>query len=97
VHFQKLEAESIQIIREAVVERERPVMRYSIGKDSAGMLQLALRAFAPATILVETNSDLPSRSAAAIICGGTGCRWHQRCQSNAQNLERGVYGIGTQR
>jgi sulfate adenylyltransferase subunit 2 len=50
VHFQKLEAESIQIIREAVAERERPVMRYSIGKDSAGMLQLALRAFAPAKL-----------------------------------------------
>jgi sulfate adenylyltransferase subunit 2 len=47
-HLEELEAESIQIIREAVAESERPVMLYSIGKDSAVMLHLALKAFAPA-------------------------------------------------
>ena len=46
-HLQRLEAESIQIIREAVAEAERPVMLYSIGKDSSVMLQLALKAFYP--------------------------------------------------
>ena len=43
-----LEAESIHIIRETVAEVDRPVMLYSIGKDSAVMLHLALKAFAPA-------------------------------------------------
>lgn len=46
-HLQWLEAESIQIIREVVAECENPVMLYSIGKDSAVMLHLAMKAFAP--------------------------------------------------
>jgi len=46
-HLKQLEAESIHIIREAVAESENPVMLYSIGKDSAVMLHLALKAFAP--------------------------------------------------
>ncbi|MEM7026720.1 MAG: sulfate adenylyltransferase subunit CysD [Pseudomonadota bacterium] len=46
-HLKQLEAESIHIIREVVTEFEKPVMLYSIGKDSAVMLQLALKAFAP--------------------------------------------------
>ncbi len=47
-HLEKLEAESITIMREVVAECERPVMMYSIGKDSSVMLHLALKAFAPA-------------------------------------------------
>jgi sulfate adenylyltransferase subunit 2 len=47
-HLQRLEAESIHIFREVVAECERPVMLYSIGKDSAVMLRLALKAFYPA-------------------------------------------------
>src|SRR6201994_4790913 len=47
-HLQRLEAESIQIFREVVAECERPVMLYSIGKDSSVMLRLALKAFYPA-------------------------------------------------
>jgi sulfate adenylyltransferase subunit 2 len=47
-HLERLEAESIQIMREVVAECERPVMLYSIGKDSAVMLDIALRAFYPA-------------------------------------------------
>ncbi len=46
-HLQRLEAESIQILRETVAEAARPVMLYSVGKDSAVMLRLALKAFAP--------------------------------------------------
>ena len=46
-HLQRLEAESIQILREVVAERERPVMLYSVGKDSAVMLHLAVKAFFP--------------------------------------------------
>ncbi len=46
-HLDRLESESIHIIREVAVEFENPVMLYSIGKDSAVMLHLALKAFAP--------------------------------------------------
>jgi len=46
-HLQRLEAESIHIMREVVSEAERPVMLYSIGKDSAVMLHLAAKAFYP--------------------------------------------------
>ena len=46
-HLKLLEAESIHIIREVAAEFERPVMLYSIGKDSAVMLHLALKAFYP--------------------------------------------------
>jgi sulfate adenylyltransferase subunit 2 len=47
-HLQRLEAESIHILREVVAECERPVMLYSIGKDSACLLHLAKKAFWPA-------------------------------------------------
>jgi sulfate adenylyltransferase subunit 2 len=47
-HLQRLEAESIHIMREVVAECQRPVMLYSIGKDSSVMLHLALKAFFPA-------------------------------------------------
>jgi sulfate adenylyltransferase subunit 2 len=47
-HLQRLEAESIHIMREVVAESEKPVMLYSVGKDSACMLHLARKAFYPA-------------------------------------------------
>ncbi len=47
-HLQRLESESIHILREVVAEAERPVMLYSVGKDSAVMLHLARKAFFPA-------------------------------------------------
>ncbi len=47
-HLQRLEAESIHILRETIAETQRPVMLYSIGKDSAVMLHLAKKAFYPA-------------------------------------------------
>jgi sulfate adenylyltransferase subunit 2 len=47
-HLQRLEAESIYILREVVAECEKPVMLYSIGKDSSVMLHLAKKAFYPA-------------------------------------------------
>ena len=49
-HLRQLEAESIHIIREVAAEFERPVMLYSIGKDSSCMLRLALKAFHPGRI-----------------------------------------------
>jgi sulfate adenylyltransferase subunit 2 len=46
-HLERLEAESIHVMREVVAEAEKPVMLYSIGKDSAVMLHLAVKAFYP--------------------------------------------------
>jgi len=46
-HLQRLEAESIHIMREVVAEAEKPVMLYSVGKDSAVMLHIARKAFYP--------------------------------------------------
>jgi sulfate adenylyltransferase subunit 2 len=46
-HLQRLEAESIHIMREVVAEADKPVMLYSVGKDSAVMLHLAMKAFYP--------------------------------------------------
>src|SRR5947209_8669396 len=47
-HLQRLEAESIYIMREAVAQSENPVLLYSIGKDSSVLLHLAMKAFYPA-------------------------------------------------
>src|SRR5207253_7712292 len=47
-HLAHLEAEAIHIMREVVAEADKPVMLYSIGKDSAVMLHLAMKAFHPA-------------------------------------------------
>jgi sulfate adenylyltransferase subunit 2 len=47
-HLQRLEAESLNILREAAAECERPVLLYSMGKDSAVLLHLAMKAFFPA-------------------------------------------------
>lgn len=72
-HLQRLEAESIHILREVVAEAERPVMLYSVGKDSSVMVRLAEKAFYPAKppfplnvvdsrdrSLLPSNSFLPS-------------------------------------
>lgn len=48
-HLDRLEAESIHIMREVVAETVKPVMLYSMGKDSAVMLHLARKAFYPST------------------------------------------------
>ena len=49
-HLQLLEAESIEILREAIAQSERPVMLYSIGKDSSVLLHLAQKAFHPSRL-----------------------------------------------
>ena len=49
-HLRQLEAESIQIMRDVVAELKKPVMLYSIGKDSSVMLHLAIKAFYPARL-----------------------------------------------
>ena len=64
-HLRRLEAESIHIIREVAAEFERPVMLYSIGKDSSVMLRLAQKAFYPSAIPfpllhVDTSYKIPA-------------------------------------
>ena len=59
-HLERLESESIHIMREVVAEAERPVMMYSIGKDSSVMVHLAMKAFHPSPppfplLHVDTN------------------------------------------
>ncbi|HQU27738.1 MAG TPA: phosphoadenosine phosphosulfate reductase family protein, partial [Nitrospirales bacterium] len=49
-HLQQLEAESIHIFREVVAECQKPVMLYSIGKDSSVLLHLAHKAFYPSPL-----------------------------------------------
>ena len=49
-HLEILEAESIHIFREVVAEFERPVLLYSVGKDSSVLVRLAQKAFAPGKI-----------------------------------------------
>src|SRR4026209_1951257 len=49
-HLDRLEAESIHVMRETVAEADKPVMLYSIGKDSAVMLHLARKAFFPSPL-----------------------------------------------
>jgi sulfate adenylyltransferase subunit 2 len=59
-YLDRLEAESIHILRETVAETRRPVMLYSIGKDSAVMLHLARKAFAPGPLpfpLLHVDTD----------------------------------------
>ena len=59
-HLRALESESIHILREAAAEFARPVMLYSIGKDSSVMLRLAQKAFFPGT---ETPRDRETQKA----------------------------------
>jgi len=98
-----LEAESIHIIREVVAEFERPVMLYSIGKDSSVMLRLAQKAFAPGSIPfpllhVDTGLKFPEmyrfRDA---ICGQLGV--DLRVYRFEEAIERGdnPWDLGTVR
>ncbi len=64
-HLQQLEAESIHIIREVAAEFEKPVMLYSIGKDSAVMVRLAQKAFHPGRLpfpLMHVNTTWKFRA-----------------------------------
>jgi len=54
-YLRTLEAESIHILREAAVEFSRPVMLYSIGKDSSVMLRLAQKAFHSPASTIPTS------------------------------------------
>ena len=55
-HLDKLEAEAIFILREVVAEADKPVMLYSVGKDSAVMLHLAKKSFLSSTTAISIAS-----------------------------------------
>ncbi len=63
-HLQKLEAEAIFIFREAVASAEKPVMLYSIGKDSSVLLHLARKAFFPGRSRSRCCISTPAGSSA---------------------------------
>jgi sulfate adenylyltransferase subunit 2 len=102
-HLKALEAESIHILREAAAEFSRPVMLYSIGKDSSVMLRLAQKAFYPGKIpfpllhidtsykfpeMIEFRDEYPKRIGAELIV-------HQ----NREALDAGAnpFLLGTQK
>ena len=71
-HLKKLEAESIHIFREVAAEFDNPVMLYSVGKDSAVLLHLARKAFAPGKIPfpllhVDTNWKFKEMIASLVL------------------------------
>lgn len=63
-HLQRLESESIHILREVAAECARPVLLYSIGKDSAALLHLARKAFHPALPPPQSNETEPHAAGA---------------------------------
>ena len=93
-HLQRLEAESIHILREVVAEVENPVMLYSVGKDSATMLHLARKAFYPspppfALLHVDTTwkfRDMYEMRERMVSETGMTLLVHQ----NPEALERGI-------
>src|SRR3569833_399718 len=102
-HLRMLEAESIHIMREVVAEFQRPVMLYSIGKDSSVMLRLAQKAFFPGKIPfpllhIDTSYKFPEMIAFR--------DWYARevaaeliVHTNRKALDEGAnpYSLGTQK
>ncbi len=98
-HLRRLEAEAIFIMREVVAEFERPVMLYSIGKDSSVMLHLALKAFFPAVppfplLHIDTTwkfkEMIAFRDRAAARAG-----MELRVHTNAEGLARGISPVAS--
>lgn len=93
-HLQRLEAESIHILREVVAEADTPVMLYSIGKDSAVMLHLARKAFYPAPppfplLHVDTTwkfRDMYALREPAATAAGMQLIVHQNPEAKAQGI-----------
>lgn len=93
-HLERLEAEAIHIMREVVAEAERPVMLYSVGKDSAVMLHLAKKAFYPSPppfplLHVDTTwkfRDMYAMRAKAASEAGMELLVHQNPEALAQGI-----------
>ena len=99
-HLRQLEAESIHIIREVAAEFERPVMLYSIGKDSAVLVRLAMKAFAPARLpfpLMHIDTTWKFREMIAFrdkFCRDHGLELivHSNAEGVAQGMNPFTYG-----
>ena len=91
-HLDRLEAESIHIMRETVAEAARPVMLYSIGKDSAVMLHLARKAFYPAPLpfpLLHVDTTWKFRDMYALrdkVAGETELIVHKNPEAEAKGI-----------
>ena len=102
-HLQALEAESIHILREVAAEFQRPVMLYSIGKDSSVMVRLAQKAFYPAPIpfpLLHIDTSYKFREMIEFrdrFCAEIGARLivHQNTQALADGAN--PFRLGTQK
>ena len=93
-HLKQLEAESIHILREVTAEFERPVMLYSIGKDSSVMVRLAMKAFAPGRLpfpLLHIDTTWKFREMIEFrdrFCKENG--FDLRVHTNQQGVEEGI-------
>jgi len=73
-HLDRLEAETIFIMRETVAEAARPVMLYSMGKDSAVMLHVARKAFSPGRCRSLCSTSTPPGSSGTCMPSATASR-----------------------
>ena len=102
-HLEQLEAESIHILREVVAEFERPVMLYSVGKDSSCMLRLAQKAFFPGKIpfpLLHVDTTFKFEEMYAfrdLMAQELGFELLIHQQKDGAGLGMNPFGFGTQR
>jgi sulfate adenylyltransferase subunit 2 len=101
-YLQRLEAESIHVLREVVAECERPVLLYSMGKDSATLLHLARKAFSPAPLpfpLLHVDTTWKFRDMYAMrerVAGLPGIELLVHCNPQAQALGINPFDHGSQ-
>ncbi|MBM3989197.1 MAG: sulfate adenylyltransferase subunit CysD [Planctomycetes bacterium] len=102
-HLEELEAEAIAIIREVVAQFEKPVMLFSIGKDSIAMLRLAEKAFAPGKLpfpLLHVNTTFKFKEMISFRDEFVRSRGHQLIEwINQDGVKAGItpFNAGTQR
>ncbi|MEI9814494.1 MAG: sulfate adenylyltransferase subunit CysD [Acidobacteriota bacterium] len=102
-HLQTLEAESIQIMREVAAEFQRPVMLYSIGKDSSVMVRLAQKAFHPGPIpfpLLHVDTSYKFREMIEFrdkFCKDEGLNLIVHSNTNALEAGANPFRLGTER
>ena len=102
-HLKVLEAESIHIIREVAAEFERPVMMYSIGKDSSVMVRLAQKAFYPGRIpfpLLHVDTTYKFREMIEFrdrFCASIGARLIVHTNKAAIEAGANPFDLGTQK
>src|SRR5256885_16625930 len=102
-HLQALEAESIHIIREVAAEFQRPVMLYSIGKDSSVMVRLAQKAFHPGPVpfpLLHVDTSYKFREMIEFrdrFCAELGLNLIVHSNTNALQAGANPFRLGTER